>query len=114
MFGMNGFHVSASGAIQGHHCPHVLLPTVFSTQLENFLPFSSSMKLSSASSLSLEASKICCLGEGLKGKVLPQGIHQRYRQTEQKLDNPDISIRGLENGGKKCWFHNIIRPKKIV
>ena len=23
MFGMNGFHVSASGAIQGHHCPLV-------------------------------------------------------------------------------------------
>ena len=26
MFGMNGFHVSASGAIQGHHGPLVLLP----------------------------------------------------------------------------------------
>ena len=28
MFGMNGFHVSASGAIQGHHGPLVL---IFST-----------------------------------------------------------------------------------
>ena len=26
MFGMNGFHVSASGAIQGHHGPLVLNP----------------------------------------------------------------------------------------
>ena len=26
MFGMNGFHVSASGAIQGHHGPLVSLP----------------------------------------------------------------------------------------
>ena len=26
MFGMNGFHVSASGAIQGHHGLLVLLP----------------------------------------------------------------------------------------
>ena len=26
MFGMNGFHVSASGAIQGHHGPLVELP----------------------------------------------------------------------------------------
>ena len=26
MFGMNGFHVSASGAIQGHHGPLVLVP----------------------------------------------------------------------------------------
>ena len=25
MFGMNGFHVSASGAIQGHHGPLVFL-----------------------------------------------------------------------------------------
>ena len=27
MFGMNGFHVSASGAIQGHHGPLVFLAT---------------------------------------------------------------------------------------
>ena len=26
MFGMNGFHVSASGAIQGHHGPLVCIP----------------------------------------------------------------------------------------
>ena len=26
MFGMNGFHVSASGAIQGHHGPLVDIP----------------------------------------------------------------------------------------
>ena len=26
MFGMNGFHVSASGAIQGHDCPLVFWP----------------------------------------------------------------------------------------
>ena len=35
---------------------------VFSTRLENFLPFSSNLKLSSANSLSLEESKICRLG----------------------------------------------------
>ena len=29
MFGMNGFHVSASGAIQGHHGP-LVLPCVHS------------------------------------------------------------------------------------
>ena len=28
MFGMNGFHVSASGAIQGHHGPLVFLTQV--------------------------------------------------------------------------------------
>ena len=33
MFGMNGFHVSASGAIQGHHGPFVLyIPRIFVEQ----------------------------------------------------------------------------------
>ena len=36
-------------------------PTVFSTRMENFLPFSSSSKLSAAKSFSLEVSKICRL-----------------------------------------------------
>ena len=39
-------------------------PTVFSTLLDNFLPFSSNLKLSSANSFSLEESKICHLGKG--------------------------------------------------
>ena len=32
MFGMNGFHVSASGAIQGHHGPLVLAPLAVGQQ----------------------------------------------------------------------------------
>ena len=39
-------------------------PTVFSTHLDNFLPLSSNLKLSSANSFSLEESKICCLVMG--------------------------------------------------
>ena len=39
-------------------------PTVFSTSLDNFLPFSSNLKLSSANSFSLEESKICRLVMG--------------------------------------------------
>ena len=39
-------------------------PTVFSTCLENLMPFSSNVKLSSAKSFSLEESKICRLGKG--------------------------------------------------
>ena len=39
-------------------------PTMFFTRLENFLPFLSNLKLSSAKSFSLEESKICCLGKG--------------------------------------------------
>ena len=38
-------------------------PTVFSTQLEIFLPFSSKRKMSSANSFSLKESKICHLGK---------------------------------------------------
>ena len=35
MFGMNGFHVSASGAIQGHHGPLVLIMSLFFTTPQN-------------------------------------------------------------------------------
>ena len=37
MFGMNGFHVSASGAIQGHHGPLVCVFTPFNNLF--FRPF---------------------------------------------------------------------------
>ena len=39
-------------------------PTVFSTFVENFLPFSSNLKLSSAKSFSLEESEVCRLEKG--------------------------------------------------
>ena len=35
MFGMNGFHVSASGAIQGHHGPLVFFATIVSLSLSH-------------------------------------------------------------------------------
>ena len=62
-----GFYVSAvevirtvgKGEIAGNE--QFLLFPLFSTHLENFLPFSSSLKFSSANSFSLEESKICCL-----------------------------------------------------
>ena len=41
-----------------------LLFPVFTTRVENFLSFSSNLKLSSANSFSLEESKICHLGKG--------------------------------------------------
>ena len=43
-------------------------PAVFSTDLENFLPFLSILKLLSANPFSLVESKICRLGKGLEGK----------------------------------------------
>ena len=42
----------------------ILFPQCFLTHLENFLPFSSNLKLSSANSSSLEKSKTCRLGNG--------------------------------------------------
>ena len=39
-------------------------PTVFSTHLETFLAFSANLNSSSVNLLSLEESKICCLGKG--------------------------------------------------
>ena len=46
------------------HNEQFLLFPVFSTLLENFLPFSSNLELSSANSFSLEESKVCGLEKG--------------------------------------------------
>ena len=48
-----------------HNEQFLLFPQCFLLILENFLQFSSNMKLSSAKSFCLEESKICCLGKGL-------------------------------------------------
>ena len=47
-----------------HNEQFLLFPQHFPIRFENFLPFSSSSKLSSGNSLSLEESKICHLGKG--------------------------------------------------
>ena len=46
------------------HNEKFLLFQQFLLFFENFLPFSSNLKLLSANTLSLEESKICCLGKG--------------------------------------------------
>ena len=56
MFGMKGIYISASGAIQGHHGPLVFF-FFFQILLENFLSFSSDLKLIPANSFSLEELK---------------------------------------------------------
>ena len=47
-----------------HYEQFLLFPQCFLPILENFLPFSSNLKLSSANTPGLEESKICCLGKG--------------------------------------------------
>ena len=67
-----GFYISAVQVFRKHcgkrrNCSEQAIspiPTVFSIHLENFLPFSSTLKLSSANSFNLEESKICPLGRG--------------------------------------------------
>ena len=44
-------------------------PSVFSTCLKSFLPLSTNLKLSSASSFSLEEARICRLGKDFKTKL---------------------------------------------
>ena len=48
----------------------IAIPTVSSTLLENFPPFLSNLKMSSANSFSLEESKICRLGKGFMQVLL--------------------------------------------
>ena len=67
-----GFYVSAAQVFWKHcgkrrNCSQRAIspfPAVFSTHLENFLQFSSNLKLLSEKSFSLEESKICCLVKG--------------------------------------------------
>ena len=67
-----GFYVSAAQVFRIHcgqrrNCSSQAIspfPTVFSTHLEEFLPFLPNSKLSSANSFNLEESKICPLGKG--------------------------------------------------
>ena len=54
---------------------------MFSTHLDNFLPFSSNLKLSSANSFSLEESKICLL---VMGKLLSSYVNLMYCCTLYK------------------------------
>ena len=47
-----------------HNEQFPLFPTVFSILQDNFLPFLSTLQLSSAKSFNLEVTKICRLGKG--------------------------------------------------
>ena len=52
-------------------------PTVFSPSSDNFLPFSSNLKLWSANAFSLEESKIFHLGKGY-GSHIHTLLHEMY------------------------------------
>ena len=48
----------------------LLFPTVFSNCLENFLPYLSNLKMSSANSFSLDKSEVLLIGKGLKSILI--------------------------------------------
>ena len=62
--GKQAFYKNTVGKGEIARNEQFLLFQVFSTCLDNFLPFSSNLKLSSANSFSLEESKICRLVMG--------------------------------------------------
>ena len=64
-----------------HNEQFLLFPTVFSMLFDAFLPFSSTSILLPAKSISLEESKICCLGKGESDSSEPVPwvrIHQPF------------------------------------
>ena len=77
----------------------LLFPQCFLLVLENFLPFSSNLKLSSASPFSVEESKICCLGKcelyfSAKSalKVFIPQLAEYWKEAESKTQNIDLSV----------------------
>ena len=67
-----------------------------STLLQNFLPFLSNMKLSSANSLSLAESKICCLGKGSRPKkVLKVALQILGRKFYKKSKKSSLYSKSL-------------------
>ena len=89
-------------------------PTVFSPRLDNFLPFSLNLKLSSANSFSLEESKICCLVMGWNGHLiyLAKGLNIHEEISCKKglyvshycivPNRPSNTYRSI----KTIWFYN--------
>ena len=59
----NSFKNTVGKGEIAHNEQFLLFPTVFSTVMENSLPFSSNLKFSSANSFSLDESNICHLGK---------------------------------------------------
>ena len=66
---------------------------MFSTGLENFLPFSSNLKLLSVHSFSLEKSKIC--------NVYLKPVVQMMALVCEKVEN---SVGKEENAGCQCFL----------
>ena len=82
---------------------------MFSTSLENFLPFSSTLKSSSANSFSLEETKICRLRRVKTTyiQILPQVMTDCHAKTDDIKRMEALKIR-LEGAVRKCLELDII------
>ena len=93
MFGMNGFHVSASGAIQGHHGPLVFLDSVisdFEVEKLKHIYFTSIEKQVLTTYTNL--SRFCFLGTT---PVLAPNVWAN--------ENPKVDTRPRESNKKKAF-----------
>ena len=75
---------------------------MFSNHLENFLPISSNLKLLSANPVSLEASQICCLGEGqIKTLFAKECLCKVSLETADQLlrNSADKNVKGRPTDG---------------
>ena len=93
-------------------------PTVFSTHLDNFLPFSSNLKLSSANSFSLEESKIFRLVVGLRYRDredqilnLAKGNHSRFFRWTV---NSFLHIYSFYHIGEKTFRKTLRKKVKLL
>ena len=80
------------GEIARNECFLLFLPTVFSTVVENILPFSWNIKLSSANPFSLEESKICRLG---KVKPIPKYCNVWYEGPLVSISSAAILVENF-------------------
>ena len=87
-------------------------PSISFTFLENFLPFSSNVKLSSAEPFSLEESKVCYFGKGYNSlpnnKISDWSKSKAFADDKKKIKLKDRN--SLLDGSKTLWE----KEKKLV
>ena len=85
---------------------------MFSTLFENFQPFSSNIKLSSANALNLEESKIRCLGKGqisnclaFQDMMVTRGNQPSDSDADTVSNDPiHAKVKELLKATAKCKF----------
>ena len=83
-------------------------PTVFSSRLENFLPFSQNLKLLSANSFRLEKAKVCRLKNVIQPFPCGYIFATQSLPLKNLKENPFENIEGTgENNGNKTFSKGV-------